>query len=638
MIPTQRDITVSGNLSGERIQMGIDPRAMAKIVGIMTDMYSDPEKAVIREYSTNALDSHIAAGQTRPIEVSLPSALSPFFRIKDYGLGLSVDEVRDVYSKYGASTKDMSNDFNGMLGLGSKSALTYTSQFTVVAVKGGVKATVAVSRGADGVGTMQVVDTAATDEPNGVEIVIPVKYGANFDHKAREFYSFWKPGTVLVNGNEPSLIEGNEVAPGIFSVRTLRQDYIVQGNVAYPVEDGLYDGGYYKDFGVVAYVPNGSVSFAPSREALMYDSTTKTEVARIRKEFFDALTASIQADIDSAPTAYEGLVRWANWERMLRWNMPKGITYKGEKIPDGWAGRFQVFNPGASRYQTQGHRQIGYNVILGDAVIVTDYISDGASQVQRTKMRLWAEDNDLDVERFILVDTAKPFGAPWTDGVETVSWDDVAKTKVNRNPKNPSGPRGKMPLLVWNGSRFAENDNPKPTGNVYYLSPQDKFKNEAYGALTAVEPDAMIVMLGKNRWTKFLRTFPKAKHLSSAVAVISTYKDHLTEDDKTVLGMSYDVRNNLRKLDETKVDDPALVKAIQFAKAQQNTPGIKHYNQMRTLASAFGRHLPEVPTNGDNPLKGYPLILSTYGSLGRIIDHTYLYLNAAYQFAIDNKV
>src|SRR3954462_183715 len=133
-----RVLDVTSTLEGEKIAMGISKENMGMVMTILTDLYSNPVLAVIREYSTNALDAQIEAGVDRPIEVTLPGPLSPFFKVRDYGDGLNEDDIRDIYSQYGTSTKRASNDVVGMLGLGCKSALTYTDQFTVTGIKNGV--------------------------------------------------------------------------------------------------------------------------------------------------------------------------------------------------------------------------------------------------------------------------------------------------------------------------------------------------------------------------------------------------------------------------------------------------------------------------------------------------------------------
>lgn len=633
MIPVKNtDIVMSGNLNGDKIQMGIHPLALQKLIGIVTDLYSDPVGAVIREYSTNAIDSHIAAGQKRPVEVSLPSPLSPYFRVRDFGLGMSVEQVRETYSQYGASTKDNSNDFNGMLGLGSKSALTYTNQFNVIATYNGVRAQIVVSRAQDGTGTMEVVDTVATTDGNGVEIVIPVKYGTEFEQKARKFYSFWKPGTVLVNGKEPSLITGTEVCPGVYTVQGLDDDYIVQGNVAYPVEPGLYSANYYKDFGVVAYVPNGSVSFAPSREALMYDEGTKKVIAKITADFEKGLTASIQQNINESIDHAEALARYAKWKNMMGYSLPQGLTYKTEAIPLRWDLPLTIYKPYESRYQTTHHRQIDYTS-LKDAIIVTDYTADGTSQTQKGKLKAYAEENGLDPMRFILVSTASKFGGRWTDAVEVASWNDIKDVRLNKNPKARTGVRGKVSWKVWDVSAnwWKSDDNPTVNGSVYYLSPQEKYHDLVFKMVSESEPDAIIVMLGRNRWDKFLREFPNARHISKRPAeLVKTYSDLLTDDDKILISMDYTLTENLKVIDEKKVDDPEVVKMVQFAKSgKKNTPGILHYNNMRALGRQVGVHTNEVTVKVSNPLDKYPLFASR--RYGNIHPHLYAYMNVAYK-------
>src|SRR5262245_34262870 len=114
MKPTERVLDVDSTLAGENVRMGIDTSALQHIISVLTDLYSDPELAVIREYSTNALDAHRDAGNPLPIEVTLPTPLAPLFKVRDYGDGLDAEDIRNIYSRYGTSTKRDSNDVVGM--------------------------------------------------------------------------------------------------------------------------------------------------------------------------------------------------------------------------------------------------------------------------------------------------------------------------------------------------------------------------------------------------------------------------------------------------------------------------------------------------------------------------------------------
>lgn len=102
----------------------------AKMSKILSDgLYSDKILAIIRELSTNAYDSHVAAGKaTTPFHVTLPSSFNPQFIIEDFGVGLSPEQVNNIYTVYGASDKEDSNTAIGCLGLGSKTPFSYNTR------------------------------------------------------------------------------------------------------------------------------------------------------------------------------------------------------------------------------------------------------------------------------------------------------------------------------------------------------------------------------------------------------------------------------------------------------------------------------------------------------------------------------
>src|SRR6185436_18340980 len=116
-------------------------RNSAKAFKILSDgLYSNKIRAIVRELSCNAVDSHVGAGkQDVPFEVHLPTILEPYFAVRDFGMGLDGDSVVNIYTTYFESTKTNSNDFIGALGLGSKSPFSYTENFTVTAIKDGTK-------------------------------------------------------------------------------------------------------------------------------------------------------------------------------------------------------------------------------------------------------------------------------------------------------------------------------------------------------------------------------------------------------------------------------------------------------------------------------------------------------------------
>lgn len=359
------NIAHEGTATGERTRMRLHEAATVKLMSMFTDLYSDRALAVIREYSTNAWDSHVAAGIDDPIEVHLPNDMKPTFVVKDHGVGLSVDEVTDLYTAYGYSSKDQSDDFTGMLGLGSKSGLTYTSQFTVKAVKDGRQTLVLVTRDSDGCGVVQVMDERDTLDPNGFEVQIPVTNVSEFNRKAENFYRFWAPGTVTVNGKAPASVfdpngpyEARLLDPdvAVFSAHgsTLGSDYVVMGNVPYPVNYEYALGKAKRDkWGdriqrqyVVARVPIGTVEIVPSREALDYTKLTRETLADIAVWAAHHQETTALADVEAQPTKGDALTA------VLRWRgagINLSYTYKGQDVPKNFPVKRNIHWEGTDR-------------------------------------------------------------------------------------------------------------------------------------------------------------------------------------------------------------------------------------------------------------------------------------------------
>ena len=198
--------TVEGNLVFKRkIAMRLDDSARALIIKSIIDMYSNPYVAAMREYTSNAYDSHVWAGQSRPVELTLPTRLDPNLIIQDWGIGLSADELED-YSQFGTSTKRDTNDQIGGFGFGSKSGLAVCSRFTVESVKDGKRSVVVIGRDEDGPQMGMLVEDEPTDQPNSLKVTIPTTETYKFERAiTHNFFLGWKPGTILINGKPHTL-------------------------------------------------------------------------------------------------------------------------------------------------------------------------------------------------------------------------------------------------------------------------------------------------------------------------------------------------------------------------------------------------------------------------------------------------
>lgn len=349
-------VVVEGTLrTDSSVAMSIDPQGMAHIMGVLTNLYSDAPLAVLREYATNARDAHQAAGATRPIEVGLPTALDPTLRVRDFGVGLSEQDILGVYARYGSSTKRGSDDQVGAFGLGSKSAFTLAQQFVVNSVHEGWRTTVLFALGSDGVGSVSVLHRGRTADPSGVQVEIGISQPHLIRATAARFFGTWPEGSVLVDGAAPvSVLDGavmscdglvladpqNEVAADGW--------HLVMGGVSYPlplsllmravraedvpqVRAALGARGYRS---VYATVPIGAVDITPSREGLRDTSRTLRTVRDMLDTMPARLAAQVQSELDAADSATKAAWVLAGYQRTLdKHLLPWAeLTYRGEPV------------------------------------------------------------------------------------------------------------------------------------------------------------------------------------------------------------------------------------------------------------------------------------------------------------------
>lgn len=99
---------VEENFSQETIEMSLDTDSAQFLMQMLSkNLYSDPIGSTVRETCSNALDSHRRADVSDPIIVTLAhgNGYSYEFSVEDFGIGLDDDDVKNIISKYGKSTK-----------------------------------------------------------------------------------------------------------------------------------------------------------------------------------------------------------------------------------------------------------------------------------------------------------------------------------------------------------------------------------------------------------------------------------------------------------------------------------------------------------------------------------------------------
>lgn len=672
MIPERTGVTVDSTVQGEDVAMSIDQSALAHIMNVLTDLYADPELACLREYSTNALDSHIEAGQTLPLEVTTPTALRPLLTIRDYGVGLDADAIRDIYSRYGASTKRNTNDAVGMLGLGCKSALAYVDQFTLAGIKDGQRMLVSIARDATGAGMMTVLEAGETDEPDGVEISIPTDDEYTLERKARDFFSYWTPGRVLLNGSEPSPLEGYEVGEYLVADRdtsysaTGRHDgrplTVVMGNVSYPPPDDYEHeavDSLPKAKRLVVRVPIGAVHFTPSREGLQDSPQTRKALDAALEDFQTQVAAAVTEAITQAPDRPAAARALIEARAAFGKNNTPNLKWEDEEIPVILSAEDLDPIPlgdgktrGAKLWESH-HKQGGVCIAAGEVSLddagtnawVLGYNNTKWSKTQRTKLDRYVEHHELrenpDEESYFITDAKTVPRPEWIDGAVTmISWQDVREWK---DPLKVRGSGASGGSVKYAGTyptftkgyldvSYPADQLPKDGRKLYYVVGK-KYDYRAFLASEILADDAYVVCLTGTRAAKFKRLFPHARCALERArrASLGWYKS-LSEESKLAIAVGLeldDIYAGALVLPSAKVDDPELSKLC----------------RMRTLwttGTLQGRysvreHFIIIPDDYKSSIdvdavcQRYPLIEDAYQStIKSNEDHALMYVNAVY--------
>lgn len=590
MRPIAQQQTVSltsGVINSTIMTISEDAVDAAMVLQSMTDLYSDKRLAPLREVSTNAWDAHVAAGQTRPIEVTLPSVLSPNFVVQDWGTGLNWEDLEGIYAKFGRSTKRDSDAQTGMLGFGCKSPLTYCLSFTVVGVKNGVKTIAVVSKGPTGIGEIKMLDEFETDEPNGVTVTIPVPSNDidTFNNTAREFFKFWRDG-VLVNGEPPEMIQPLlELDPDVWIIdnagpgRRNGRSFIVQGNVPYEctTPDGIPP--------FVAFVEIGSVSFPPSREALMMDERTESTIKTITEFIKDRLGKVITFQVQSAPNSFEKRRRMLQ----LAAGMPYSYRHPLLKLrgtqyfpddKDGW----QIVNNTASRIDGITNEYI-WNRWDQTYTFIRDFPLKSFATAHKDRARFAGIK-----QPYIVIPEGCDFPL---DGYPGVKWSDIPplprQEKIKDVPSQPVA-REQTRYSIWEDGRRGEYEKYEGDLPVVYVNNDDILAR----TLSTFDIAAASIKVNVQK-DRFVRLHPGAQDWVSWLAdETSRLWKRLTKEDRRTLDAPRWQRLLVRALLDHVGDlkDTHLRRTLSFTQSDRCTRLVGMWDSLQGYWSATS-HFPE---------------------------------------------
>lgn len=346
-IPAQHsDVRIGGDFQKSNFKIA-QTRHTFQILS--SGLYSDKEKAIVRELACNAWDAHVEAGtKDIPFVICLPNRIEPFFKIRDFGTGMSHDDVMQIYTTYFESTKQQSNDQIGCFGLGSKSPFAYTKNFTVVSFFGGEKRTYNMIINDEGLPEVIHVATEATDEKNGLEIFFAVKSGDQWEFGAAA-KKVLRPFATLPEvkgisnfepGKEPdALIEKDNWK--IFRTHNMPdgmpEQCAIMGHVEYPlsVQKGFSPNAKaVLNMPIRITFPIGSFEVTPSRESISWTDYSKQNVNQILEDIYEEVVKQVSDQISGATNLWEA--------RQQSWKLLHNSVLSRLNIQPKWRGMLVV--------------------------------------------------------------------------------------------------------------------------------------------------------------------------------------------------------------------------------------------------------------------------------------------------------
>lgn len=386
---TQNRVETGSTLGRQNFTMSMNAKMAA---GLSDMLYQNKIGSIVREISCNAMDSHIAAGTPDlPIEIHVPNVLEPWVSFKDYGVGMDHNTMYEVYTAYGESTKDQSNDMVGAFGLGSKTPFSYRDQFTVTSIHDGVKRIYSAAKGEDGIPCLIQQLEIETNEPSGVEVTLSVDQ-QDFNEFRREIVNqlkFFKVVPRIVNDDNimfPNMDESIEFERDGFCIY---KNYdvvhrmglvVVQGGVGYPLDvNSLFgdmvslstDDIRIKDFSnILGQKPTlmffniGEISVTLSREGISYDERTRNNLIERIREIATALSNDIYTEVMSLDN---------EWDRVIYLNKLDNVSRHAIISHKDYSNILKTAQNHTSFFGSKAHHGFPIKTYIENSSVFNDY-------------------------------------------------------------------------------------------------------------------------------------------------------------------------------------------------------------------------------------------------------------------------
>lgn len=353
----EKPVNVVESEKFESVSFGIKQSGLPYIFNILRNqLYSNKPLAVLREVSCNAQDANIEAKSKRPFEVKLPTKLDPTLTIRDFGNGLSSDDIKNLYCFYGESTKRESNSAIGYYGIGKFAPFSYGDNFVLVSYHKGVKTTYNAFIDETKIGKIVKLKEEKSSEPSGVLISVPIKEEdtETFLSTAKELFKYFKNKPLIKGARKEDLSEVYDRTPvfkgngwAYYKNSNYSHESVAIMGVGYPIEtsdvqfkedcdeQNICSQGFEVEFDL------GELDITASRENLEYTEKTKKAIRdkfrKIKKEMAESISQQFKdsTNIYDAKALYnEVFGTYGSLGYIVRNSLSNKVTWDGKTIND----------------------------------------------------------------------------------------------------------------------------------------------------------------------------------------------------------------------------------------------------------------------------------------------------------------
>ena len=378
----------------EKGSFSLNSEGVSVFAALAVSLYTRKLFAFIRETAQNGSDE-----TDEPLLIHMPTTYEPYLSIRDYGPGLSHDDMMKLYTCVGMSTKADDDEKTGGFGVGSKAAFAYSDTFTVVSYHGGEVRTYICNFDQANLPTISLVNirVLVDDERTGLDVQCPVQphdYG-QARAEVEEACSRFPVLPFLTQGAIPPMKYGTKRETwGIRDASMRGEDRYgrrpaewkkgpraVVGRMHYPLDlaavvakstdpaaKELHEL-WKRDTDLDLFLPIGTVDVALSREGLAYTDHTVNNIVAAFKVVDEDVATMARTEFKGVKTLWDFSVRYRKLHASMHnqgqvWAMLK----RGAKVlREKFGKEYNITNPAGGFFPGDAISDIGINSLLDNS-------------------------------------------------------------------------------------------------------------------------------------------------------------------------------------------------------------------------------------------------------------------------------